>query len=178
MKHCVVYDSSFLIATIDTGDEFHRDAIYIFQKILEERAKIKIIIPTLVFYETIVTLIKKEAASREQIEKKLWNLLYSNIVLNVALIETAAFKTCKRLAGWDLSKLKTADFIISSVGLEYDAQILTFDKEIRKNLGTYYPSVYYCSPIGNMQDESERFLQDLYKAIGKEDVIDLDEIPF
>ena len=50
---------------------------------------------------------------------------------------------------------------------------------MKKRLKDFYPSVYYCSSNGGMIDETEKFLQDLYRAIGKDkNYIDLDEIPF
>lgn len=177
MKHCVLLDSSFLIATIDKNDIFHQDAVYIFKKLIENKKDLKIIIPSLVFYETIVTLIKKGGVSPDEIEKKLWRFLYSNMVLNVSLIETNAFKVCKRLINEDVSRLGTQDFIIVNVGIDYEAQILTFDKDMKRRLDKVYPEIYYCSLIGNMQDETPRFLEDLNRKLGKGD-INLDEIPF
>lgn len=178
MKHCILQDSSFLIATIDKEDIFHTDAVYIFQKVLENKDEFKFITPTLVFYETIVTLIKKGGVSTSEIERKLWNFLYSDLVVNVSLIETAAFKACKKLNRHpQVANLRTQDFIISNVGLDYDAQILTFDKAFRSNILPIHSKVYYCSSLGGMDDETEQFLADFYKAIGKVN-INLDEIPF
>lgn len=177
MKHCILQDSSFLIATIDTNDCFHKDAVYIFQKILSNKRDVKIIIPSLVFYETIVTLIKKGGMPRELIEKKLWNFLYSNLVLNVAQIETNAFKMCKKLSNFNLTYLGTQDFIISSIGMDYEAQILTFDQNFRKRVGSIYEKIYYCSQINWPQDETPRFLSDLNKYLGKGE-IDINDIPF
>lgn len=177
MKHCVLQDSSFLVATIDQNDDFHKDALYIFKKILENKREIKVIIPSLVFYETIITLIKKGGVSRTVIEKKLWDFLYHDMVINISIIETGAFKACKRLISNDLSRLKTQDFIIINTGLDYDAQILTFDKQMRKRVGEVYPKIYYCSDIGSMEDESHLFIKDLNVALGK-DKINLDDIPF
>lgn len=177
MKHCVLQDSSFLIATLDKNDEFHQDAVLIFKKLIENRDKIKIVIPSLVFYETIVTLIKKGGIPIKEIEKKLWDFLYSSMVLNISLIETNAFKICKHLANNDLSQLKTPDFIVISTGMEFEAQILTFDKQMRRRVGDVYPEIYYCSSLGDMVDETPRFLQDLDIKLGK-NVINLDDIPF
>lgn len=180
MKHCILQDSSFLVATMDPFDVFHKDAVYIFQKILENRRNVKVIIPSLVFYETIVTLIKKGNVSKDEIEKKLWRFLYHDMVLNVSLIETNAFKVCKRLEDQDISQLKTQDFIIASIGLEYEAQILTFDMQMRKKVRLIYPSIYYCSNIDlprDLTDETGDFLKDLYKSLGKPVSSD-EDIPF
>lgn len=177
MKHCILYDSSFLIATLDKGDDFHQDAVFVFKKLVENKNKIKIIIPSLVFYETIVTLVKKGGTPTKLIEQKLWNFLYSSMILNISLIETNAFKMCKQLANYDLSQLKTPDFIVINVGMEFEAQILTFDKQMRKRVGQIYPEIYYCSALGSMPDESPRFFKEFSSKLG-EDIIDLDDIPF
>lgn len=162
---------------MDKNDVFHKDAVYIFKKLIENKKDIKIVVPSIVFYETIVTLIKKGGVPVEEIEKKLWRFLYSNMVLNVGLIETNAFKVCKRLIHQEISRLGTQDFIIANVGIDYEAQIITFDKDMKKRLSGVYPEIYYCSSIGNMVDETPRFLEDLSKKLGK-DEIRLDDIPF
>ena len=177
MKHCILQDSSFLVATLDKSDEFHNDAVLIFKKLIENKRDLRIVVPSLVFYETIITLIKRGGVPKEEIERKLWRFLYSGMVLNVSLIETNAFRVCKRLSNLDLSKLNTQDFIIVNVGFDYEAQILTFDKNMRKRVGQFYPEIYYCSEMGDMEDESLRFIEDLNKKLGK-DGINLDDIPF
>lgn len=167
MKHCVLQDSSFLVATLDPTDDFHKDAVFIFRKIIKNRRKVKVIIPSLVFYETIVTLIKKGGLSKASLEKKLWNFLYSDLVLSISMLETSAFKVCKKLKYEELRQLSTQDFIIVNAGIDYQAQILTFDKQMRKRVGDVYSEIYYCSNVGGMVDETEKFLSDLYTIIGK-----------
>lgn len=176
MKHCVLLDSSFLVATISKGDVFHHDAVYIFRKILENKRDVRIVVPSLVFYETIVTLYKK-SESKTKIEKWMWKFLRSDLIINVSQIETGAFKMCDKIKYPQIAGLKTQDFIISSVGMDYQAQILTFDKEIRKRIWKIYKDIYYCSVIGNMEDETPLFLSKLYDKIGRNN-IDINEIPF
>lgn len=135
------------------------------------------VVPSLVFYETIVTLIKKGGLEPKVVEKKLWDFLYSDLVLNVAMLETNAFKVCKKLKNRDLSLLGTQDLIIVNTAMEYEAQILTFDKQMRKRVKEVYPEIYYCSPQGRMEDETADFLKDFNQKIGKGE-INIDEIPF
>lgn len=176
MKHCVLLDSSFLVAAISKDDLFHRDAVYIFRKILENKRDVRIIVPSLVFYETIVTLYKKNE-SKTKIETWMWKFLRSELIINVSQIETGAFKMCDKIKFPQIAGLKTQDFIISSVGMDYQAQILTFDKEIRKRIGTIYKDIYYCSRIGSSTDDTPLFLAVLYEKTGK-GKIDINEIPF
>ncbi|HOX40689.1 MAG TPA: PIN domain-containing protein [bacterium] len=183
MKHCILEDSSFLVATIDPTDLFHRYAVLIFKKIIENKKEVKVVIPTLVFYETIITLVKRGGIPKATIEKKLWDFLFSDLVLNVALIETSAFRVCKKLSTSDISTLKTQDFIIANVGMEYEASILTFDKRMRTRVGSVYPDIYYCASLGldgnSMpgEDETPRFLADFYTKLGKK-IETFDDIPF
>ncbi len=151
MKHCVLQDSSFLIASLDENDIFHKDAIFIFKHLIKNRNDIKVIIPTLVFYETIISLIKKGGISRTEIERKLWNFLYHDMVINISL-------------------LKTPDFIIVNTGIEFDAQILTFDRQMINRVKLLYPQIYYCSEHGGFYDQTLDFLTDFYKKIGKGDL--------
>ena len=76
-----------------------------------------------------------------------------------------AFRLGSRLANKHLSGLKTSDFVITSIGLDYDAQILTFDKMMRKRVGKAYPHIYYCSNRSGMKDETEQFLNDLQQNL-------------
>lgn len=178
MKHCILQDSSFLVATMSQSDDFHRDAVYVFQKIIENKKNVKVVVPSLVFYETIVTLHKKGMA-KKAIEDKLWKFLYSDLVINVSQLETNAFKMCKKLTNENLSALRTHDFIINSIAIEYEAQILTFDRQVREKIGSFYDKIYYCSSIGqNSTDETLIFLNDLLDIIGKKSSKSADEISF
>jgi len=46
---------------------------------------------------------------------------------------------------------------LATLGIEYNALILTFDKMIRKKVKGIYPAVYYCSSQGNMEDDLPLF---------------------
>ncbi|MBA7490367.1 hypothetical protein ES702_00905 [subsurface metagenome] len=177
MKHCILEDASFVVAVIDINDKFHNDAVYIFKKILKDRKEIKIIIPSIVFFESIITLIKK-GIDKNLVEDKLWKFLYILEILNFPIIETSAFKLCKTLSSGQLVNLKTSDYMIVNIGIEFDAQILTFDKKMRNRVRKIYPTIYYCSAIDTDEDDTERFLKDFDKALGQEGEIDLDDIPF
>jgi len=54
-------------------------------------------------------------------------------------------------------ELKTYDLILATLGIEYNALILTFDKMIRKKIKGIYSVVYYCSSQGNMANDSPLF---------------------
>ena len=172
MKHFVLEDSSFVIAVMDPGDVFHRDAVFIFKKILECKDRVIVLIPSVVFFESIVTLIRK-GISHSEIEDKFWKLLHLSNVINVPIIETMAFKLCKRLSGnSDFLQMKTSDFVIANVGMEFDAQILTFDKGMRKRVFPTHNEIYYCSSLytdgESFGDETSRFISDMEIALGED----------
>ena len=158
-------DSSVVIAALESSDLFHPDAVLVFKELFHRRRKnkLKLIIPSIVFYETMVTLLKK-GLERKVVERHLWKFLHLNNIFNVAVIETMAFRLTKNLDQISLANLRTYDFMIASIGLEFDAQILTFDLKMRKKIGQFYPSVYYCSSISSQNtfgDETPKFLQEL-----------------
>ena len=161
MKHCILEDSSFVISTINRGDMFHYEAVKILNELVKRRDKIKIIIPSIVFFESIIKLIQRGVPPK-YVEDKLWNFLYIEEVLNITFPETAAFRLIKHLQKADL-KLKAPDLVIALTAIEYEAQILTFDKPMWSALQNInYSQVYFCP----QQGEQKRFLKDLDKAIG------------
>ena len=143
MKHCIVEDSSFLVATMDSSDEFHTDAIFVFRAILEQKNKIKIVFPPLVIYETIVTL-RKKGVTHETVESKILALMHIDNVMILSLSELSAFKHSKKLltSGVDL---RTHDYFIASMAIDYEAQILTFDTKMFQKIKPFYEDIYFCS---------------------------------
>jgi predicted nucleic acid-binding protein len=164
MKPCVLQDSSFLIPVLDDNDVFHKDALRVSKELSKYKGDINFVIPSVVFFEVFATLIKK-GIPRQIVEKSLWKFLHQDNILTVSVIETMAFRFGNRLQSKSLSGLKTSDFVITSVGLDYEAQILTFDKNMRKRVVTAYSDIYYCSNRGKMKDETERFLNDLQRSL-------------
>lgn len=170
MKHCVLEDSSFVIATIDPNDKFHRDAVFIFNRLIAAGSDIKVIIPSVVFFESVFTLIKN-GVNKNIVETKLWNFLFIDQIVNVTLIETMAFKLAKQLTMGQISTLRTADYLIASIGLQYDAQILTFDFNMRRKIKPIHSKIYYCSSLDGKTDESIDFLEDLASSINRFDLL-------
>ncbi len=160
-------DSSFVVTAMDRRDRFHRNAVFVFKKILENKNKIKILIPPLGIYKIIVSLNKKGMKS-DFVEQKILRLLNINEIIVNSISESPAFKHCRELLkkSDDGVFLRTADFFIASIGTDYNAQILTFDKKIVKRIKPFYKKIYYCSNIGKMKDETEDFLQNFKGAIG------------
>ena len=140
------------------------DASRLSRSLSKYKRDIKLVIPSIVFFEVFTTLIKK-GVPKEIVEKSLWRFLHQDNILTVSVIETMAFRLGNRLSSKSLSGLKTSDFVITSIGMDYDAQILTFDQKMRKRVGKAYPHIYYCSNRSGMKDETERFLTDLQQSL-------------
>ena len=162
MKHCVVLDSCFLIATIDSGDQFNTDAIYVFKNLLSKKSDIKIIIPPIALYEVLAVLVRK-GFSHKRAEGAILKLLHLDKVIALSITENNALKHSRNLltAGNQATALTTADFMIAGIGIDFDAQILTFDRGVIRRVKPIYSKIYYCSSVGGFQDETGDFLADL-----------------
>lgn len=64
-----------------------------------------------------------------------------------------------------LKSLKTYDLVLATLGIEYNALILTFDKKIREKVKNIYPFIYFCSSEGNMKNEIQLFSEELQKRV-------------
>lgn len=162
MKHCIVEDSSFVVATMDKNDAFHKDAVFVFNHLLKYKDHIKIIIPPLGLFEIIVTLTRK-GIRHNIIEKKILELLHIEEVIVASITEASAFKYCKSILNITSQKdaLRTADFLIVSLAMDYEAQILTFDRKMWEKTKKVYDEIYYCSSLGRAEDETKDFLEKL-----------------
>jgi len=157
-----VLDSSFLIATIDSQDLFNNDAVFVLRKLLSDRTEVKIIVPPIVLYEVLANLVRKGFTHRRA-EGAIMRLLHLDKVIVLSITETSALKHSKNLlvAGPQTTSLRTADFMIAGVGLDFEAQILTFDMGIIRRVRPIYSKIYYCSDVGGHRDETGDFLADL-----------------
>ena len=139
----VLEDASFIVALIDNKDSNHARAWKVFEFCLKNNNKIKIFIPSIAFLETTAVLIRKKI-NTSQVNNSLWKFLHIDNIINIPLIETMAFKLCRKYAailqdetlknnGFP-SFIKTSDFYIATSGIEYEAKILTFDAKMCKRI--------------------------------------------
>lgn len=152
MKHCVVLDSCFLIATIDSQDRFNNDAVYVLRKLLSKRTEVKIIVPPIVLYEVLANLVRKGFTHRRA-EGAIMRLLHLDKIIVLSITETSALKHSNNIltVGTQATALRTADFMIVGVGLDFEAQILTFDRRVIGRVRPIYSKIYYCSSVGGAQ---------------------------
>lgn len=178
MKAYVVFDTSFIVATIDNSDSLHNDAVFLFREISNRKEDLQVIVPPLVIYEVIVTLRRKgvSAAKLESIILRFVNLSYVTVL---SLSELSALKHANSiLNSTDPAKaLRTQDFMIMCVAEEFTATAITFDIKLWKRCKPVYKATYYCSTIGNMSDELIACLQNIDTASGK-DITKITYLPF
>lgn len=162
MRHCVVLDSCFITAALLETDVFHSDARFVLKKLLRATTEVKIIVPPIALYETISNLVR-EGVTHRRVEATVMRLLKIEKIIILSITEASAFKHARKLLqpGNPASTLRTADFLISCVGLDFEAQILTFDRKVFNRIRTIYPSIYYCSDIGGYHDDTPDFLYEL-----------------
>lgn len=159
MKYSILLDSNFIIAYLDQNDKFHQDAIRVLKYIWNYTDKVKIIIPPLGLYEIIVSL-KRCNIPEDIIKQRIMKLVSLEPVVITSISEMSAFKHCNSLliSSSKTNALRTNDFLITSLALDYEADILTFDVKMINKVKPIYPAIYYCSNIGKHCDDSLEFI--------------------
>lgn len=162
MKHFILLDSNFIIAIINKEDIFHSDAIHIFKELRKLTDYIKIIIPPLGIYEIIVSL-KIKGISEEAIKKHIMSLVCLEYVIVTSISEMSAFKHCRSeiIKPSQRYSLRTNDFLIASLAIDYQADILTYDAKVIDKIKPIYRKIYYCSSQGGRDDETKGYLEGL-----------------
>lgn len=156
----IVEDSSFIISVFHETEPFHKEAVSLMEQILERKGAVRIIIPSVIFYETIFNLVKR-GVPRNVVEDKLWKLLYIDQVFNVSLVETSAFRLFKKFPIQYLQGFGSMDYLIMSTALALDATLLTYDKGMRRNAGKIYKKIFYAAPDEEFPEDTKNFLAEL-----------------
>lgn len=136
----IIEDTSFIVAVLDSNDIFFEDAWKVAEVFSPYLEKIKIIIPSIMILETATTLLKK-AIPKSRVEEKLWKLLHRKEIMVVDVPSNLFIKL--PLYSSYLKSLKTYDLVLATLGIEYNALILTFDKKIREKVKNIYPFIYF-----------------------------------
>lgn len=160
----IIEDSSFVIALMNVEDPLHQRAFLIFRKLLNQfRNKIKVIIPCIVFFETLFNLLNI-GLKREIIEEKLWKLLKTRDVINFALPETAMLRFASYLESLIVGlpvreelPRPASDAIIVATAVDFDGVVLTFDKKMGKIFSKNFKEIY--CPLN--EAEEKKFFEKL-----------------
>jgi len=160
-KNFIVEDSSFTISIIDSSDFFHQKAIDILIKLNKFNLNTLILIPQIVIYETVVTLVRK-GIDKNKVEESIRKLLFLENVRCVDITESSLFRFCKNIkniSGFNL--LKTSDFLIASIAKDFSAKIITFDAQMRNSIKTSYSDIFCCDNIKEIKDETYDLIKSL-----------------
>lgn len=160
-KNFIVEDSSFTISIIDNSDFFHQKAIDILVKLNKFNLNTLILIPQIVIYETVVTLVRK-GIDKNKVEESIRKLLFLENVRCVDITESSLFRFCKNIkniSGFNL--LKTSDFLIASIAKDFSAKIITFDAQMRNSIKTSYSDIFCCFDIKEIKDETYDLIKSL-----------------
>lgn len=157
----ILQDSSFIISIFHKEEPFNKGSLFLKNYISNLKNEARIIVPTIVFFETIFKL-SQIGVPEELIKEQLSTFLYHDQYFNVGLVETSAFRLFKKFPRENLKGFKTSDYLILSTALAFDAHLLTYDKKLRRNAGKIYNKIYYCDPddkeFGN---DTEKFIKSL-----------------
>ncbi len=158
-------DSNFAVALMDQNDAFHEDAVFVFDEILRYKAFVKFIIPSISLYEIITTL-RRKGFDQPVIQERVMKFLGLDEVIVASMGEMVAFRHCGNILNQkDQSKsLRTHDFMIASIAIDYEAQILTFDKIMRNKIKPVYSKIYDCSDGKENDNDVIKFFEDFYLA--------------
>jgi len=160
-KNFIVEDSSFVIGIIDKNDFFHSKAIGILLKLSEFNSNLIILIPQIVIYETIITLVRK-GINKDRVEESIKKLLFLDNIRCIDVTESSLFRFCKNIknnSGFHL--LKTSDFLIASIAKDFSAKIITFDLQMRNSIKSSYSDIFCCDTIKDIPDETNDLLKSL-----------------
>ena len=127
MKY-IVEDSSFIISLLDTTDVHHQSALEVFRIIISHSPKVRAIIPSTVFYETLFVLLKN-GVSYQQAKTKLNNLMMIDEIINLAITETNILKLAKHTQQLILNKtnktrVRSNDLLIASIACNQEHSCL------------------------------------------------------
>lgn len=162
MRHCGVTDSSFLVAVVNPDDTYHSDARDIFDQLLAEDLDVTVIVPPIAIYE-VISVLARAGFDHGVIEEHIMKLLRIPKIITLSIAELSAFRHARTLLreGDQSGSLRTADFMIACIGLDFEAQILTFDRKVIDKVKSVYSKIYYCSSVGGYPDETSDFLEEL-----------------
>lgn len=151
MKY-LVEDSSFFISLLDPTDPLHDDALTVF-KYIYAATDIRIVVPTMVFHETLFTLIKNGVSLRS-IKPKLLNFLMIDEIICHSLNEVHLLKLLDKFKTVvDNSSdgiIRTYDSTIVTIAMEYsNSCLITSDKGMKNRHSASYPNIFL---FNNLED--------------------------
>lgn len=145
MKY-IIEDSSFVISLLDTTDIHHQPALEVFRVIISHSTKVRAIIPSTVFYETLFVLLKNGVSYR-QAKTKLNNLMMIDEVINLAITETNILKLAKHTQQLIINKanktrVRSNDLLIASIACNQENSCLITSDLGMKDYDSVYENIF------------------------------------
>lgn len=153
-----MYDSNFIINYTVKNEPHHKLAFGIHNLIKNKCPEYKIIIPSIVYNETITTLFTK-TTNIEKIRKICSNFQESKNVINFPINEISTFGLLKTLSdeGYFKNalnshrKMRTSDTLIACSAKQLNAYLLSFDIPFYDQLSTVYDKIYDCTKTSEIK---------------------------
>lgn len=148
-KLYLVEDTSFVVSLMNNNDPHHFLALDIFRKILLSKSKVRVVMPTTVFFETLFALLRNRIP-KNVIQEKLWKLLMIDDVLNFPTLETTALRLSNVIGPYILGLPQNAviqanDLIVLATSLDLEcAPVVTFDKKMKTKFNNLHGNIFYC----------------------------------
>lgn len=147
-KIYLIEDTSFVVSLMNSADPNHGCALSLFKEFVNYHNKVRIVIPSIVVFETLFALIRNRIP-KSIVQEKLWRLLMVYDVFNYPILETTALRIGPRMERCILNlpqeaKLQANDLIVMATSLEFEnAPILTFDKQMKTQFSSIHGNIYY-----------------------------------
>lgn len=138
----VVLDSNFIISYFDSKDANHEKAESLWKDLAKDFLFDKIYISSISLYEVMIIL-TQNGFSEEEIKDIYFQI--GTLFRVLTFSDISCFRHARNFAieARPGSILRTNDFIISSLAIDFDAKLVTFDTKMIKKIEEFYPNLIY-----------------------------------
>ncbi len=138
----VVLDSNFIISYFDSKDANHEKAESLWKDLAKDFFFDKIYVSSISLYEVIIIL-TQNGFSEEEIKDIYFQI--GTLFRAITFSDISCFRHARNFAAEvnSGSVLRTNDFIISSLAIDFDAKLVTFDTKMIKKIEEFYPNLIY-----------------------------------
>ncbi len=140
----VVLDSNFIISYFDSKDANHEKAESLWKDLAKDFFFDKIYVSSISLYEVIIIL-TQNGFSEEEIKDIYFQI--GTLFRAITFSDISCFRHIRNFVNnySDSARqiLRTNDFIISSLAIDFDAKLVTFDTKMIKKIEEFYPNLIY-----------------------------------
>ena len=143
MENSFILDSNVIVSFFDQNDTKHQEAVTVMDSIAGHKNS-NIFMAKVSLYEVIFSLSKIGYSSGEI--KDIFFYIGAKYKI-VDLSEVACFRHLDGLFGTNekISReiLRTNDFIISSIAIDFNAKLVTFDEKMKQKIRKVHPNLIF-----------------------------------